>query len=108
MTKASRDKGARRERELLSELQDQLGDDYPPLKRNYAQTAEGGADCIDLDGFAIEVKGCEQFRSAFFDQAKEQAGEGIPVVAWKKNRQPWRVFVELSIAEFADVVRNQR
>lgn len=107
MGKSSREKGARREREALSELSDWLGDGYPGLRRNYAQTADGGADCIDLPGYAIEVKGVERFQSRWFDQAAEQCGAGqVPVVMWKQSRQPWRCFVELSVAELADLIRN--
>lgn len=80
---------------------------YDSLQRNLAQTREGGADCIEVPGWAIEVKGCERFLSAWFDQAKRQAGaDRLPAVMWKQNRKPWRVFVELTPEQFADLVKK--
>lgn len=87
---------------MLSELLGGVG-----LSRNLAQTREGGADCIDLPGWAIEVKGCERFLSAWFDQAKRQAGDDqMPVVMWRQSRKPWRVFVELTPEQFAELVKK--
>ena len=106
--KGRRAKGAQGEREFLKILGDWLGDDWPDLQRNLQQTRNGGADCVELDGVAIEVKRQERFASAWFDQAAKQAGTGeLPAVAWRKNWQDWRVFVEFSPAEFADFLRER-
>ncbi len=53
MSAMQRRKGAAGEREVLKLLGDELG---VLLSRNLQQTREGGADCIALKGFAIEVK----------------------------------------------------
>ena len=102
----ARAKGARREREALALLQELIGRE---LSRNLAQAREGGADCIDLPGWAIEVKGSERFLSRWFDQAKMQAKpDELPAVMWKQNRRPWRVFVELTPEQFAELVDWQQ
>ena len=67
----SRTKGARGEREFLALLGEELGE---MLTRNLQQTREGGADCLCVKGWAIEVKRCEALsRPAWWRQAVEQA-----------------------------------
>lgn len=101
----SRAKGARIEREAVNILKDELGDGYV-VERNYRQSASGGAD-IELNGVFIEVKGGKQFQKAWFDQAKEQAGDGIPVTAWRQHGGGWRIFMELSWPEVAQIIRER-
>lgn len=86
---ASRNKGARRERELCKVLGAELGD---VLQRNIEQTRNGGADVLCVKGFAIEVKGCERLSTpAWWRQACEQAARvsAEPMLAVKQNRKPW-------------------
>lgn len=93
MGKASREKGARGEREFLAELGQELGES---LTRNLVQTREGGADCLCVKGWAIEVKRCESLsRPAWWRQACQQAErEGVqPMLAYRRNRERWTVWV---------------
>ena len=54
MSKASRDKGARGEREFREFVSSRL--EGVELSRNYDQWYKGGFDLTGLDGVAIEVK----------------------------------------------------
>lgn len=107
----SRNKGARGEREFLALLGEELGG---MLTRNLQQTREGGADCLCVKGWAIEVKRCESLsRPAWWRQAVEQAARlGVqPMLAYRRSREPWRVWVEpdkdLTIEEAANVIREK-
>ena len=72
----SRTKGARGEREVLKLLGEELGID---LQRNLVQTREGGADCLCVRGFAIEIKRQERLsRPTWWRQACEQAARVGP------------------------------
>lgn len=107
----SRNKGRRREREFLNLLGEELG---IRLERNQNQSDQGGADCITVDGWAIEVKGVEQARfPTWWKQAERQAKncKRRPVLAWKRSRQPWKIWVSgdksqvLTISQLADLMR---
>ena len=86
-------------------LSDALG--YP-VQRTLNQCRNGGADCLDVPGYAIEVKRAERFRSEWIEQAERQARElgRMPVLAWRTNRKPWRVMVMFDVASFASEVRG--
>ena len=93
MSKASRDKGARAEREVLKLLGDELGE---ILTRNLQQTREGGADCLAVKGFAIEVKRQERLsRPSWWAQAVEQAQRvgAEPMLLYRRNREKWKAFI---------------
>jgi len=86
-----RSKGAAAEREFLRLLGDELGES---LTRNLSQTREGGADCVHLRGWAIEIKRHERLsRPSWWRQACEQAHRlGVqPMLAWRRSREPWSV-----------------
>lgn len=92
----SRTKGAAGERELIREIEEWTG---IRLERNLAQSFAGGHDLIGLDDWAIE---CKRYRSiseadkrAFWDQAVRQAKrvDKMPAVAFREDRQPWRVLI---------------
>lgn len=111
MSKRSRDKGARGEREFLKALGAELGE---LLTRNLQQTREGGADCLCVKGWAIEVKRCESLsRPAWWRQAVEQAERrGVePMLAYRRNREPWRVWVkpgvDITVEEAACAIREK-
>jgi Holliday junction resolvase len=109
--KRSRTKGQRGEREFLAVLGEELGE---TLTRNLQQTREGGADCIVLKGWAIEVKRQERLsRGAWWRQAVEQAERaGVqPMLAYRRNGEEWRVWIkegcDLSVAEAAGAIREK-
>lgn len=93
--KKSRRKGQVFEREFFHLLSEHLG---TVVRRNVDQARNGGADGIEVPGWAIEVKRHESgFRSEWWEQAKSQAihEERIPALAYRASRQPWRVRVFL-------------
>lgn len=121
MGKSQRTKGAVAEREFLSKLSELIGQ---PLDRNFAQASNGGADCIALEGYSIEIKRHEQLSIGSWwkqAQAQAQAVGCIPVLAYRQSRKPWRIqlplstllgspshhTVELSLEAFAEVVRDR-
>jgi len=94
MGKMQRTKGAAAERELLKLLSDGLGLN---LTRNLTQTREGGADCDDLEGYALEIKRHETLQlTTWWRQAVEQAGDKVPVLAYRQSRHPWLFVVPMS------------
>ncbi len=110
----SRDKGSRGEREFLAEMGEELG---VALKRNLLQTRESGCDCLEIRGFAVEVKRVERLAiPAWWRQAVRQA-EAVgaePLLAFRQNRKPWRVLLktedghrEVTLAEAAGHVREK-
>lgn len=93
-----RAKGASAERELATLLIDWAGEQGMALevKRNLEQVRGGGHDLVGLEryGMAVEVKRVEVLALAnWWEQAvrqAKQAGDLIPVLAWRQNRKPWR------------------
>lgn len=103
MSKMSRDKGQRAEREVIKLLQPIVDRVYgakglepPTLERNLQQAASGGYDIKGLEWLALEVKRCEQLNlNKWWEQTVRQAcGNKIPVLFYRQNRKAWRVRVE--------------
>ena len=93
MSASQRRKGAAAEREVLKLLGDELGQ---VLQRNLTQTREGGADCLCVQGFAIEIKRQEKLsRPAWWRQACEQAQRagGEPLLLYRRNREAWTAWI---------------
>ena len=89
----SRNKGANAEREVLRLLGDELG---VALMRNLTQTRGGGADCLEVAGWAIEVKRCEQLsRPAWWRQACRQAEQASarPMLLYRRSRESWTAWI---------------
>lgn len=105
MAKRSRRKGAEGENEFLGILSDHLG--YK-VRRNYGQTAHGGNDADGLP-VSLEIKRAQTFRHAWIEQTESQAveAEQPAMLAYRLDRQPWRVLMVLSPAEAADVIRQR-
>lgn len=86
----SRQKGARGERELATELR-KYG--YETRRGQQYSGANGDADVVGLPGIHIEVKRVEKLN---IDNAMQQAindskeGE-IPAVFHRRDRKPWKV-----------------
>jgi len=88
-----RRKGAAAEREVLKLLGEELGQ---MLTRNLTQTREGGADCLAVKGWAIEVKRQERLsRPAWWRQAVEQAQRvgAEPMLLFRRSREEWTAWI---------------
>lgn len=114
MGASQRTKGAAGERELCKMLSDELG---ITIKRNVDQARAGGADCLELPGFAIECKRREMLsRPAWWKQAVEQ-GQKVgaePIVWYRQSRKPWRALItdmygykDVSQDEALDYIRDK-
>jgi hypothetical protein len=125
-----RTKGARGENEFFRLLSAELG---ACVRRNVDQARAGGADGIEVPGWAVEVKRQEcGFRAEWWEQAIEQADRAMrladeivsPALAYRASRQPWRVrllltdvaiqyagigtraWIEMDLPTFALIVRE--
>jgi len=106
MGKASRNKGAVGEREFVNIMKGELGEG---ITRNLSQTRDSGHDILGADPFAIEVKRQETLAiPAWWRQTKKNAHEvgQRPALAYRQNGKPWRVMVELTVEEFATIIRE--
>lgn len=103
----SRTKGQVGERELCAKLSAELGF---VVKRNVDQAREGGADCLELPGFAMEVKRRETLaRPTWWAQAVEQ-GEKVraePIVFFRRNREPWQALIRTVDGGYRDATFEQ-
>jgi hypothetical protein len=99
--KGSRNKGAAAEREILKLLGDELG---TVLTRNLTQTREGGADCLGVKGWCIEIKRQEKLsRPSWWAQACAQAvGLGEPMMFYRRNREPWTCWIHTSEGKYRE------
>ena len=97
MGKSSQAKGRRGELELVQVLH-QYG--FESVQPGEAVSYGEVPDVTGLPGVHCEVKRAEQIRlSAWLQQAELDAarfGDGVPVVFHRRNREPWRVTMNLS------------
>ena len=108
MTINSRRKGAKGEREFCEWIRDLLDLDETPV-RNLEQTRSGGADILGVDPFIFEVKRVEKLslRRWWIQVAKvglqlnrnrtKDSVQLHPVVAYRQNRQPWRILISAKL-----------
>jgi hypothetical protein len=96
MSAVERRKGQAGERELHRLLSEHLGF---VVRRNVDQARAGGADGIDIPGWAVECKRCEREQiGAWWAQAVRQA-ETLgrrPILFYRASRRPWRAVVDLN------------
>ncbi|MHB8225081.1 putative PDDEXK endonuclease [Acidithiobacillus sp.] len=95
MSAAQRNKGSRGERELFALLTEQLGF---TVTRNLTQTRGGGADALNVPGWAIECKRQEALSIAsWWSQAQRQAEQTgcKPALFYRQSRKPWRAVLDL-------------
>lgn len=95
MSASQRNKGAAGERELFALLTEQLG---VTVTRNLTQTRGGGADALDVPGWAIECKRQEALSIAsWWSQARRQADDlsRKPILFYRQSRKPWRAVLDL-------------
>jgi Holliday junction resolvase len=115
----SRNKGAAGEREFLRALGGELG---IALSRNLLQTRESGCDCLEVKGYAIEIKRRKTrdqlSRPAWWRQACRQAeAKGVePLMAYRVDgNKQWTCWVHTrdgqykvcTVAEAAGIVREK-
>lgn len=92
----SRRKGASGEREAFALLSEYLGS---AVHRNIGQARSGGADGLEVPGWAIEVKRVErEALGAWWNQALRQAEDTQrkPMLMWRASRRPWQCMVRLA------------
>ena len=95
MSRKSRDKGARGEREFKSWLESRLN---VTINRNYDQWAHGGFDLSGLDNCALEIKRYAKgnlFRFSWWQQVVESAGDLVPILAYRFDNEDWNVVCPL-------------
>jgi Holliday junction resolvase len=104
--RSEREKGARAEREVVDLLR-RAGFD---AHRTAALQANGGrgADVTGIPGLHFEVKRQEKLG---FWQAIEQAEDGaeageVPVVVFRRSREPWRAIVPFDYLLFLHAERD--
>ena len=103
MSASQRNKGAAAERELCALLSEELG---ITVRRNVDQARSGGADCVEIRGFAIEIKRREALsRPSWWAQAVRQAEAARlePMLFYRRSREPWRAMVHRHNADPLDV-----
>jgi Holliday junction resolvase len=100
--RGKRTKGAAGERELAGILKNHLGFE---VKRNLGQ-ARDGADDITIQKFRIEVKRQERLQVDKWSEQVESCSKSgeIPVLAYRRNGQPWRVCLRLD--DFIPMLRD--
>lgn len=110
MSKFSREKGKRGEREVAKIIQkvvDEIyGENAPRIQRNTLQSDKGGFDLVGLEDFAIEVKRHEKLNlKSWWRQTVKQAGEDkFPVLFYRQNNVPWNVmFIDDGVIRISDV-----
>ena len=100
----SRNKGKQGEREA-AELLRSMGID---ARRSQQFSGQGEtADLItELDGLHIEVKRYAKISATkFMQQAKEDAGNGLPIVIMREDRGEWLIMLEATrLQDFARLV----
>jgi len=95
MSASQRTKGQVGERELFALLSHELG---IVVRRNVDQARNGGADGIEIPGWAVEVKRQEtNWKSAWWEQADAQAQAlgRKPILFYRASRRPWCATVSL-------------
>lgn len=87
MAKMSREKGKRGEREFAAYLREH---GYAAKRGVQYHGGPDSPDVIGLPGVHIEVKRTEQLRLYdWLDQARNDAGPQIPLIAHRKNGKGW-------------------
>lgn len=95
MSAMSRRKGQVAERELTALLSDALGF----VVKRKSVNRKDDADCVDIDGWAVECKRCEKTQlNAWWEQAERQAKaiNRKPILFFRASRQPWVAMLDLS------------
>lgn len=95
MSRASREKGARGEREVASVFRDAGLPDVVRTPNSGGLHIPG--DLVGVDGLHVEVKRAERLDiPAWLQQARADCPEGsTPVLAFRRSREEWQAVVPL-------------
>lgn len=102
-----RRKGQVGERELCKLLSDELGIE---VKRNVDQARNGGADCLEIPGFAAECKRQERLsRPTWWAQAVDQGrkANAEPIVFYRRSREPWQALIATTDSGYREATWEQ-
>jgi hypothetical protein len=98
MGRSQREKGSRAEREFINEIQDELGDFFGDIDKNWNQREETRFD-LKLGPFGVEIKRQEKLSvGSWWDEAVHQtAGSWLmPMLAYRLNFKPWTIVMALT------------
>jgi Holliday junction resolvase len=97
MSRASREKGKRGEREVAEVFRDAGFQDAHRTGQMQSNALGTHADVSGVPSLHLEVKRCEVLKvPAWIAQAKADAKSGDePVVAFRQSGEPWRAVVDL-------------
>lgn len=96
----SRAKGQRGERELAEELTRLFG---LQCRRGQQYCGIEGQDVVGIDGLHIECKRTNGLRLwQAMQQAARDAGDNVPIVCHRADRQPW--LITLALEDLPDLV----
>ena len=99
----SRRKGAEGERELANELR-KLG--YDAHRGVQYKGGQDSPDVVGIDGFHIECKRVEKLNiEDAMKQSERDAGDNVPLVIHRKNREEWKVTMRLD--DFIELIRGK-
>lgn len=105
--RTSREKGRRAEIECCKLLTADLG---IFVERNRDQAFTGGADCVLIPGFALEIKRHEKLsKPAWWRQAVEQGRRAReePIVFFRRSREPWQALIRTVDGGYRDATWDE-
>lgn len=92
MTAMERRKGAAGEREVVAIFRD------AGIEARREREGRIGADLVlDVPGYHVSVKRHETLRLPLWIAEAEAAGDGVPIVAFRRSRMPWYAAVPLDV-----------
>ena len=99
----SRRKGVGGEQELARKLREYGFDAHRGVQ--YKGSADS-PDVVGIDGFHIECKRVEQLNiEKAMQQSERDAGDNVPLVIHRKNREEWKVTMRLK--DFIELIRGK-
>lgn len=107
MGRMSREKGRRAEIELCKLLSAELGQG---ITRNVDQARKGGADCLQVQGFAIQIKRQEKLaRPAWWAQTVQEAqvAGAEPLCFYRRSHEPWQALIRTADGGYREATFEQ-
>lgn len=99
----SRRKGADGERELANKLREYGFDSHRGVQY---KGSPDSPDVVGIEGFHIECKRVEQLNiEKAMQQSERDAGDNVPLVIHRKNREEWKVTMRLD--DFIELIRGK-